>query len=124
MHGMNSVFTGIFLASLRCPDYTLSEKYRTWHGKAKSGVAMLWEPMLKSDLAVDIPAVKIPVYFFHGIYDLTCSYDVAKSYFEKLEAPVKEFFTFEKSAHSPVFEEPAKSMRLLQDVVLARGGGQ
>jgi pimeloyl-ACP methyl ester carboxylesterase len=120
MHGMKSVFTGIFLASLGCRDYTPAEKYRMWYGKAKSGVAMLWDGMLKSDLSVDIPAVSIPVYFFHGIYDLTCSYDVAKSYFEKLDAPVKEFFTFEKSAHSPIFEEPVKSMQIIQDVVLAR----
>jgi pimeloyl-ACP methyl ester carboxylesterase len=119
MHGMNSVITGIFFASLGCRDYTPAEKYRMWSGKAKSGVSMLWERMLKCDLSEDIPAVTIPVYFFHGIYDLTCSYDVAKLYFEKLDAPVKEFFTFEKSAHSPVFEEPVKTMKIIREVVLA-----
>jgi hypothetical protein len=54
---------------------------------------------------------------FHGIYDYTCSYAEAKSYFEKLKAPLKGFYTFEQSAHSPVFEEPEKTRFLREDVL-------
>ena len=32
--------------------------------------------------------------------------DLSKAYLEKLQAPVKGFYTFENSAHSPLFEEP------------------
>ncbi|MFZ2517825.1 MAG: alpha/beta hydrolase, partial [Anaerolineae bacterium] len=42
-----------------------------------------------------------------------------KSYFEKLKAPVKGFYTFEQSAHSPLFEEPEKMGHILQEDVLA-----
>jgi hypothetical protein len=34
-------------------------------------------------------------------------------------APVKGFYTFEQSAHSPMFEEPGKMRRILREDVLA-----
>jgi pimeloyl-ACP methyl ester carboxylesterase len=65
-----------------------------------------------------VPELNIPVYFFHGIYDYTVSYILAKDYFEKLKAPIKGFYTFEKSAHSPVFEEPGKSVQIIKNDIL------
>ena len=63
--------------------------------------------------------LSIPVYFFHGIYDYTCSYTEARAYFEVIKAPVKGFYTFDQSAHSPIFEEPDKVRRILNTDVLA-----
>ena len=68
--------------------------------------SLLWKEMLETDLTKQLSSLDIPVYFFHGIYDYTVSYTLAKENFENLEAPVKGFYTFEKSAHSPMFEEP------------------
>ncbi len=89
-----------------------------WRGKSQSGVSSLWNEMLTTDLAKQVPSLDIPVYFFHGIYDYTVSYTLAKDYFEKLKAPVKGFYTFEQSAHSPLFEEPAKMKKILQEDVM------
>jgi hypothetical protein len=52
-----------------------------------------------------VTELDLPVYFFHGIYDYTVSYTEAKSYFERLKTPLKGFYTFEQSAHSPLHEE-------------------
>ncbi|HEU4909160.1 MAG TPA: hypothetical protein VFT17_09860, partial [Propionibacteriaceae bacterium] len=52
-------------------------------------------------------------------YDYTCSYPLAKRYSEQLKAPLKGFYTFERSAHSPIFEEPDRAGRILRDDVLA-----
>lgn len=117
-HDMNSVVTGLFLPSWQSRDYTLIEKLHTWTAKAKSGIAMLWDDMLTTDLSKDITKFDIPVYFFGGIYDYTCNYTLAKDYFEKIHAPVKGFYTFEQSAHSPIFEEPEKVQKILQEDVL------
>lgn len=117
-HDMNSVITGIFLPSLACKEYTLTEKFNMWRGKSQSGVSPLWNEMLTTDLAIQVPSLDIPVYFFHGIYDYTVSYTLAKDYFVSLKAPVKGFYTFEQSAHSPLFEEPAKMQRILQEDVM------
>jgi pimeloyl-ACP methyl ester carboxylesterase len=61
----------------------------------------------------------LPIYFLHGVYDYTCSYTLAKSYFEQLKSPAEGVYTFERSAHSPLFEEPEKAGRILRDDVLA-----
>jgi pimeloyl-ACP methyl ester carboxylesterase len=117
-HDMKSVITGIFLPSLICREYTLVEKINLWRGKSRSGISILWSDMMKTDLGNQVPELKIPVYFFEGIYDYTVSYSLAKDYYEKLKAPLKGFYTFEQSAHSPLFEEPLKMRQFLKDDVL------
>lgn len=115
---MRSIITGVFLPSLTCRDYTISEKINLWRGKAKAGVHPLWNTILATDLSKQVPELEIPVYFMHGIYDYTVSYDLAKDYFEKIKAPLKGFYTFEQSAHSPTFEEPEKCIRIMKTDVL------
>lgn len=119
MREMNSVVSGIFLPSLASRDYTFMEKMNMWRGKSQSGVASLWSEMTTTDLSEKLPALDVPIYFFEGIYDYTCVYSEAKAYFDILEAPVKGFYTFEQSAHSPIFEEPEKSVRIMREDVLA-----
>ena len=117
-HDMNSVITGIFLPSLTSREYTLGEKVNMWRGKSRSGISIMWDEMISTDLSKKVLELDLPVYFFEGIYDYTCSYTEAKSYFEKLKAPLKGFYTFEQSAHSPLFEEPEKTQHILQEDVL------
>ncbi len=115
---MKSVVTGIFLPSWRFPEYTLGEKINLWRGKLYSH-AILWNEMIATDLTQKVNQLDVPVYFFHGCYDYTCSYDLAKAYFQLLTAPLKGFYTFAHSAHSPCFEEPKKMRQILREDVLA-----
>jgi pimeloyl-ACP methyl ester carboxylesterase len=117
-HAMKSVITEIFLRSLATPDYTLREKINLWRAKSGSGVSLGWQEIISSDLRTKVPELRIPVYFFSGIYDYTVSYTLARDYFEKLKAPLKGFYTFERSAHSPIFEEPEKVQRIVREDVL------
>jgi pimeloyl-ACP methyl ester carboxylesterase len=120
-HDMSSVITGIFLPSLQFREYAVSEKVSFWCAKSHSGISILWDKMQATDLSRKMTELAVPVYFFEGIYDYTCSYVLAKDYFEKLKAPVKGFYTFEHSAHSPLFEEPEKMRHILQEDVLVGG---
>jgi len=114
MHNMRSIITGIFIPSLTCSEYTMKEKYNMWAGKAHSGVSSLWAEMLSTNLMVQVPKLNIPVYFFGGVYDYTVSYSLAKEYLEKLQAPIKGFYTFNQSAHSPIFEEPERVKEIVE----------
>jgi pimeloyl-ACP methyl ester carboxylesterase len=118
-HDMRSVVTGILLPSFQFREYTLGEKINLWRAKSQSGVSSLWAEMMALDLSREVTELDVPVYFFEGRYDYTCSYTLAKEYFEKLEAPVKGFYTFEQSAHSPMFEEPERMQKILLEDVLA-----
>ena len=118
MRDMRSLVTGILLPSLAFPEYSLAEKYHLWAAKARSGIANLWDEVMAADLRKTAAEFELPVYFFHGSYDYTCSYPLAKSYFDSIRAPLKGFYTFSRSAHSPMFEEPEQMRRILAEDVL------
>lgn len=118
MRDIKSVITGIFLPSWQFREYTLGEKLNLWRGKFFSQ-NILQDKMFATDLTEEVTELELPVYFMHGVYDYTVSYPEAKSYFEKLKAPIKGFYTFEQSAHSPMFEEPEKMQKILLEDVLA-----
>ena len=118
-HDMTSVLRGIIWPSLTSPHYTPGEKARLWRGKRSSGVSALWAEMLDVDLAERVTELALPAYFFHGVCDYTVNYQLAQDYVEALKAPLKGFYTFERSAHSPMLEEPQKSQRIMREDVLA-----
>jgi pimeloyl-ACP methyl ester carboxylesterase len=118
-YDMTSVLRGIVWPSLRSPHYTAGEKVRLWRGKLSSGVSALWDEMLATDLADRVARLAVPAYFFHGIHDYTVSYQLAKDYAAALTAPLKGFYTFERSAHSPVLEEPERARAIMREDVLA-----
>lgn len=55
-----------------------------------------------------IPEVKIPVFFISGAYDYNTPWELVQKFANEIKAPQKEFIIFEKSGHSPVFEEPKR----------------
>lgn len=117
---MRSVITGLFLPSWRSDEYTLMEKVNLWRGKMFSRLKRfgLWDNMLKTDLREEIPELAIPAYFLHGRFDYTCAYPLAADYFRVLGSPLKGFYTFENSAHSPLFEEPERTVQIMVEDVL------
>jgi pimeloyl-ACP methyl ester carboxylesterase len=117
-HDMRSVVTGLLLRSFENREYTLPEKINMWRGKVFSG-SRLWNTQLATDLTKMVTRLEIPVYFFHGAYDYTVSYSLAKSYYNQLEAPMKGFYAFAESAHSPLFEEPKRMAEIVRGDVLA-----
>jgi pimeloyl-ACP methyl ester carboxylesterase len=76
--------------------------------------------MLRTDLSTRFTDFDLPIYFFIGRYDYTTNQDLARSYFDKISAPVKGFYLFESSAHSPLFEEPQRATKILLHDVLHR----
>ncbi len=118
MHEMRSIVTGLFLPSLLFREYTVAEKWRFWAAKARAGVSAVWDDIVRTDLRTKVPALGVPAYFIHGIHDWTVNYALARSYCDRLEAPRKGFYSFARSAHSPMFEEPERLCRILREDVL------
>lgn len=111
-HDMKSVVTGIFLASLKNREYTLTEKINLWRGKLLLNKNA--QLKMNDDLRDKVTALDVPTYFFSGLYDYTVNYKLAEEYLVQLEAPVKGFYLFENSAHSPIFEEPNKVAQIIK----------
>lgn len=119
MRTMKSIISGVFISVWTCKAYTIREKFNIWYSKfTLVNKAKFREQILKSDFTTLIPKLDVPVYFFSGKYDLTVNYDLSKEYLKKLDAPVKGFYTFYNSAHSPIFEEPNRFLEILTKDVL------
>jgi pimeloyl-ACP methyl ester carboxylesterase len=123
MHEMRSLLTGLVIPSFLFREYTLTEKVNLWRAKSRSGVSIVWDQMVTTDLRRRVTEIGAPVYFFHGVHDYTVNYALARSYFDAIAAPVKGFYTFASSAHSPMFEEPDRMNRILREDVLTGGNG-
>jgi pimeloyl-ACP methyl ester carboxylesterase len=123
MHDMRSVLTGLFLPSLFFREYSVADKIRLWRAKARSGLSAISSEILATDLGRKVTRLDVPFYVFHGAMDRTVSYALSKAYFERMQAPVKGFYTFARSAHCPMFEEPQKMARILVGDVLQRKNG-
>jgi pimeloyl-ACP methyl ester carboxylesterase len=119
---IDSVVTGIFLPVWKVRAYTFMEKINVWRGKLWSR-PFFWEDLLRDDLSARLTSLKLPVYFFVGKHDQTANPTLSRAYFDAINAPVKGFYEFENSAHSPLFEEPVLATEiLLEDVVNGRNG--
>ena len=119
MHKMKSVFHDIFIPVWTCKAYTLKEKINIWKSKflfiPKTN---LINEMLETDFTSKVPKLDIPVYFLSGKFDLTVNINLSKAYLTKLHAPLKGFYTFNNSAHSPLFEEPELVRRIIEKDIL------
>ena len=117
-HNMTSVVREIFFESLVNKEYTVTEKINLWRGKIFSGSTSLRAEEHSVDFRKTLGSLYIPVYFFSGVHDYTVNYKMTEDYFKNLKAPIKGFYLFENSAHSPIFEEPEKVADIIQYDVL------
>jgi pimeloyl-ACP methyl ester carboxylesterase len=119
MRNMKSVFKGVFIPVWMCKAYTLREKINIWVSKFSFlKKTRLIDELFETDMIARVSKLEIPVYFISGKYDLTVNSDLSKAYLNQLQAPVKAFYTFNESAHSPIFEEPQRFIEILLKDVL------
>jgi L-proline amide hydrolase len=85
-----------------------------------TGVLSLQGILLREALDQNLPEMvdhlEIPTYFVMGKYDYMTTANAARDYFDVLDAPLKEFVVFNKSAHYPQFEEKEKFADWLQEL--------
>ena len=81
----------------------------------------LWKELLSVDFLSTDTVFKMPFFLIFGKYDYNTPTDLAKQYFDKIKAPLKQFFIFENSGHLIPFEEPDKFNKLLTQTILNIG---
>lgn len=89
---------------LTSSEYSLSNIFNFTQGN-KFSLKSMWSELLTFDATRDVPEMKVPVYFCIGRHDYNTPFELSYKYYEVLKAPKKEFIWFERSAHSPIFEE-------------------
>ena len=115
--GMESLFS-----IQRPPEFSLFEFAPLALG-SRSSLKALWPQVLKAgDLRATAAKLEVPTFFVIGKHDYNAPFELAREYFDKLEAPKKEWGWFESSAHMPNFEEPAKFNAFMIEKVLPEAG--
>ena len=107
----------IYIAFLLCRAYTIKDKINIIFG-SKFSIENLFKYCFENNLSETVTEQKIPIYIMNGVHDYQTTYNQAKVYFDNLIAPEKKFYTFENSAHSPLFEEQEKFKNILINDIL------
>ncbi len=93
-----------YIGFLTNPEYNLLDVIRYIKGiSATQGILLAEEK--ENDITTIVNSLEIPLYVVMGKYDYMTSAKSAKAYFDSVNAPIKDFIVFEKSAHYPQFEE-------------------
>jgi len=120
MKSMRSVMKDVFLPVLFCRAYTVQEKFDFWASKfAFINRTSIKDDLLATDLTKVVHSLEIPVYFFSGASDMTVNHDLSKAFLDGISSPLKGFYTFQNSAHSPQFEELEWMIEILTKDILA-----
>ncbi|KOS69303.1 hypothetical protein AEA09_12535 [Lysinibacillus contaminans] len=104
------------------PDYSLPDIYHSFITGPKLSLIEskeLKEEIILTDFFHTIKKIDVPIYFIQGKYDKQTNYDLAKQYYELLDAPNgKEFITLENSAHYPNTLDSEIIIRTIKEMVV------
>jgi len=92
------------LAALQTEEGTLRSVIRLVQGSLTS-VDRMWDDIMQVNFFNEPKEFEVPVYFALGRTDFQVSASLAAQYFDEISAPCKTLTWFEKSGHSPMFEE-------------------
>jgi pimeloyl-ACP methyl ester carboxylesterase len=92
--------------------------------KAIIDMASVMYPQLQGvDFRTQVPRLEVPVYVVAGAHELPARSVSAREWFDRLDAPTKQWITFEGSGHVPQFEEFGRFREVLRGIVARHGMG-
>jgi pimeloyl-ACP methyl ester carboxylesterase len=111
----NTMLRTLIGSLLRSPDYSITDLIRTLRGLTSTPAALLPE-LANTDLVRTLPHLKVPIVIAQGRLDQVAPPEPAQRFYTSLTAPTKQLVWFEKSAHTPQYDEPTKFRDLLMTV--------
>lgn len=72
----------------------------------------------KVDFLNEVKTLQVPVFITMGKYDYNTVSSLAEKWLEQLDAPYKKFYLFEKSGHTPQWEESEKWNKIFAEEIL------
>ena len=109
-------FQGITWPIITAKCYTLKEKINYVVAMKMYRTTPLASELDDFDYRQSLAELKIPAYFISGEYDYNCPWELVKEYNEMLNAPAKGFYKIPDAAHSPLWENPEQTCRILREI--------
>ncbi len=120
-HGEDYSTSAEYPASLFVSEYTLIEQLRGMAAIAET-FDVLYPQLRDTDFRRDVPRLEVPVYVVEGAHEAAGRSTLAREWFERLQAPRKRWVLFEKSGHTPPYDEPGRFAALMHTVLEQTGG--
>jgi pimeloyl-ACP methyl ester carboxylesterase len=115
----NSLTRALLASLVRSPDYPTAAVVRTFRGISASQTALLPQ-LANTDLVRTMPRLEVPLVMAQGRLDQVAPGEAAQRFYDSLTATSKQLVWFERSAHTPHLEEPAKFRDLLMNVRISQ----
>ena len=114
----DGIMKSMILPLLRSPEYTLPDLWKYYKG-AFFCLSSMWDEVVDLRFDETVPELKMPVYLTEGRHDQNTPISIAQRWFNQLTAPRKKWIWFEKSAHSPIKNEPELWGKTVREIVLS-----
>ncbi|HML67994.1 MAG TPA: alpha/beta hydrolase [Clostridia bacterium] len=119
-HGKKEgMISSMVLPILRSPEYALFDIAGYAKG-AYYNLRELWREVITCKFDQTVKQLDVPVFITQGRHDQNTPPEIAKPWFDALEAPKKEWIWFEESAHSPIREEKEKWNQTIRSRVFGK----
>lgn len=114
----DGIMKAVIMPILRSPEYSLADMVKYYKG-AFFCLNSMWDEVVDLRFDESVPELTVPVYLTEGRHDQNTPIPIAQAWFDQLRAPRKKWIWFEKSAHSPIKNEPALWGETVRGIVLA-----
>jgi proline iminopeptidase len=100
-------------------EYNLVEKVNVLRGLIDM-FAIMYPQLQTIDFHQTVKQLEVPVYLLDGAAELKGRRDLALEWFEQLQAPHKQWFSFENAGHSVAFEQFEALSRIMVETILPK----
>lgn len=113
-----NIYKSILVPFLTSGEYNIiPDLYRYYKGTFHC-LEKLWDDVVAIEFDKTVKKLDVPVFLFQGDHDRNTPTELAREWFDNLEAPYKEYVPFHESAHSPIKEEPELWGKTLKEKLL------
>lgn len=98
-------------------EYNFVEKINVLRGLIDT-FTIMYPQIQQVDFRRDVSRLEVPVYILDGKAELAARRNLMLEWFDRLQAPNKQVFSFENAAHSVAFEQFQALHKLMVDTVL------
>lgn len=121
-HGADYRASSEYPFSLFVSEYALIEQLRGMAAIAET-YSVLYPQLADTDFRTQVPRLDVPVYIVEGHHEAAGRETLAKEWFQALSAPSKEYVYFDRSGHTPPYDEPGRFAEFMADVLASTQNG-
>ncbi|MBQ6334683.1 MAG: alpha/beta hydrolase [Erysipelotrichaceae bacterium] len=113
----DGIIKSMLIPLIKSQEYSLPDLWKYYKGTFLN-LESMWNEVVGLRFDETVKELKMPVYLTEGRHDQNTPIPIAQRWFDQLKAPYKEWIWFEKSAHSPIKNEPELWGQTVKQIVL------